>query len=148
MIRIKQILSNMLFIALLAMTSGSQAYAFPPEIHRIIAYESSLIEGVPSEINVYIGDPENCINNFGDNICEGAYDEDAERDPRISTPNFFTWWGLFNWGTHFWQPNGGPTGGRLDSIGAIPVNLESKNAYLIALITSLSKLSFPLCILK
>lgn len=105
---------------------SNPAHALWSELHSTITYEASLVEGVPTEIAIYAGDPDDCINTYRDNICEGAYDEDADRDPRITTG---AWLGFFSWGSHFWQPSGGPTGGLLEYVGGIPVNLEAQNAY-------------------
>ncbi|MBW2148040.1 MAG: hypothetical protein JRG73_17260 [Deltaproteobacteria bacterium] len=87
---------------------AGSAYAMPPRVHSLIAYEASFLPDVPSEIGIYIGDPENCLQTPTDTICQGAYDEDDDRDPRMNPQNIFTWLGLFNWGTHFWNPDGGP----------------------------------------
>jgi hypothetical protein len=108
---------------------GSRAAdAFYPELHTLIAYEASDLGGVPSEVHVFIGNPARCFDSAPKSICEGAYDEDADRDPRL-TEGILTWWGLLNWGTHFWDPEGGPRGGLLQKVGDIPVNLEGRNAY-------------------
>jgi hypothetical protein len=104
------------------------AHALYSELHSIIAYESSLVQSVPSEAHLYSGDYPDCLYATRDNLCKGAYDEDADRDPRLSG-GLNAWWGLLNWGTHFWQPDAGPNGGLLTSVGSIPVNLESQNAY-------------------
>jgi len=93
-----------------------------------MAYEATLIDGLPSELRVYAGEPKNSVNSIRDSICAGAYDEDADRDPRLTT-GISTWQGLFNWGTHFWKPDAGPEGGLLEKVGDFPVNLEAKNAY-------------------
>lgn len=107
---------------------ANSAYALYSELHSLIAYESSLVQTVPSEVHVYSGDYPECIDSARNNVCKGAYDEDADRDPRLSGGGLTTWWGLLNWGTHFWQPDAGPDGGLLISVGNIPVNLESQNA--------------------
>lgn len=120
----KSILIFYVFLSVFAFSTPAQALW--SELHSTLAYEASLVPGVPSEIVIYAGDPEACINTYRDNICEGAYDEDADRDPRI-TPD--SWDGFFNWGSHFWQPAGGPTGGLLSNVGGLPVNLEALNAY-------------------
>lgn len=114
------------FILVAVFIFSNPAQALWSELHSTIAYEASLVKGVPSEIAIYAGDPEDCINTHRDTICEGAYDEDADRDPRI---NPGAWLGFFSWGSHFWQPAGGPTGGLLENVGGIQVNLESQNAY-------------------
>jgi len=119
------VLTAILFLPLLS----GQAHALYAELHSMLSYEASLIQGVPSEMRVYVGDPDRCFGRFTDSICGGAYDEDADRDPRLSGLNPGTLLGLLNWGTHFWDPDGGPTGGRLDNIGGIPVNLDRQNAY-------------------
>jgi len=108
---------------------GSRAAdAFYPELHALIAYEASDLEGVPSEVRVFTGDPACCFDSAPKSICKGAYDEDADRDPRL-TEGILTWWGLLNWGTHFWDPEGGPRGGLLQKVGDIPVNFDAENAY-------------------
>jgi hypothetical protein len=104
------------------------AFALYSELHSVIAYESTLVQAVPSEAHVYAGDYPDCLYSVRDNLCKGAYDEDADRDPRLSG-GVSAWWGLLNWGTHFWQPDAGPDGGLLTSVENIPVNLESQNAY-------------------
>ncbi|MEJ2683778.1 MAG: hypothetical protein P8Z71_05225 [Candidatus Sulfobium sp.] len=108
---------------------ASNAHALYSELHSLIAYESSLVQTVPSEVHVYSGDYPECIDSARNNVCKGAYDEDADRDPRLSGGGLTTWWGLLNWGTHFWQPDAGPDGGLLTTVDNIPVNLESQNAY-------------------
>lgn len=114
------------YVFLYIFAFSNPAHALYPELHSTIDYEASLVPGVPSETAIYAGAPEDCINKNRDNICEGAYDEDADRDPRI-TPG--AWSGFFNWGSHFWQPAGGATGGLLENVGGLSVNLESQNAY-------------------
>ncbi|HTR44770.1 MAG TPA: hypothetical protein VMH06_03590 [Thermodesulfovibrionales bacterium] len=118
-----------LFVILSPCFLSGQAHALYAEPHTILSYEASLLQEVPSELRVYVGDPGRCFGRFGDSICGGAYDEDADRDPRLSGFNPGTLLGLLNWGTHFWQPDGGPAGGRLDNIGGFPVNLDHQNAY-------------------
>lgn len=107
----------------------SAVFALPMGVHKIISYEASLLQGVPSEIGVYVGVPEACTFGFRDSICEGVYDEDAGRDPRTNPANPFSWLGMLNWGTHFWDPDEGHSGGLLEEVDGIPVNLESKNAF-------------------
>lgn len=104
-----------------------QADALYPELHSLMAYEASFIAGSPSEMRVYAGQPKTSVAP-GSGICAGAYDEDADRDPRL-TSGVPTWWGLLNWGTHFWNPAGGPEGGLLEMVETFPVNLEGRNAY-------------------
>lgn len=113
--------------------SKENGYALPTEIHSFIAYLSSIVYDVPTELRVYVGNPNITLNYHDDNICKGAYDEDALRDPRNDPSNLLTWTGLLNWGTHFWQPDEGPYGGLLETVGGFPVNLEQKNAYMRAL---------------
>lgn len=98
-------------------------------MHKIIAYEAAFLQGVPTEIGIYYGNIENCPSGLKNNICDGLYDEDADRDPRINPGNPFVWFSLFNWGTHFWNPEGGPHGGLLESVGNVALNLDSQNAY-------------------
>lgn len=107
---------------------AKNAHALYTDLHSMIAYESSLLQTVPSELHVYSGYYPDCLYSAKDNMCKGAYDEDADRDPRLSG-GLNTWLGLLNWGTHFWQPDAGPDGGLLRVVGNIPVNLESQNAY-------------------
>ncbi|MEJ2696998.1 MAG: hypothetical protein P8013_10155 [Candidatus Sulfobium sp.] len=118
----------LLLISLPVLFRAQKAHALYSELHSLIAYESSLVQTVPSELHVYSGDYPDCLYSARDNLCKGAYDEDADRDPRLSDgPD--VWWGLLNWGTHFWQPDAGPDGGLLTKVENIPVNLESQNAY-------------------
>jgi len=106
---------------------AGHAEALYPELHSLMAYEAAFINGSPSEMSVYVGGPKTAVTPGG-GICAGAYDEDAERDPRL-TSGVSTWWGLLNWGTHFWNPAGGPEGGLLETVETFPVNLEGRNAY-------------------
>lgn len=114
--------------ALFFLPPADKAHALYSELHSLMSYEASSITGVPSELHVYAGQPEYCLNVSQPTICRGAYDEDADRDPRL-TPGINAWWGLLNWGTHFWDPAGGPHAGRLNYVDGIPVNVEKKNAY-------------------
>lgn len=102
--------------------------AFYAELHSLVAYEAALINGVPTEVGVYIGEPKYAVSSVRNSVCAGAYDEDADRDPRL-TSGISAWIGSLNWGTHFWNPDAGPDGGQLLKVGDIPVNLEAKNAY-------------------
>ena len=86
----------------------SSGHAMPSGVHEFIAYEASLLSGVSSEIGAYAGDPADCLTDFKDNLCQGAYDEDNFRDPRSDYADIFSWFGLLNWGSHFWDPQGGP----------------------------------------
>lgn len=115
-------------LTILLSLPAARSAAFYPELHALLAYEASLIEGVPSEISSYVGEPGNYLSNYNDTICRGSYDEDADRDPRLAD-GYLVWWGLLNWGTHFWQPSAGPAGGLLEQVGGVPVNVEHRNAY-------------------
>lgn len=116
------------FVNVLFFFRAQSADALYAELHSLIAGESTLVGSVPSETHVYSGDYPYCLYSARDNLCKGAYDEDADRDPRLSS-GLDTWFGLLNWGTHFWQPDAGPDGGLLMTVGSIPVNLEHQNAY-------------------
>jgi len=117
------------FLTIMSVLYPDMASSMPIGIHKIIAYEASLLQEVPSEIRVYRGNLESCPSHFKETICEGTYDEDADRDPRLNPGDPNSWYLMLNWGTHFWNPEGGPEGGLLTRIGDLPVNLDSKNAY-------------------
>jgi hypothetical protein len=108
--------------------SIEKAEAFYAELHSLIAYESALITGVPTEASVYTGEPKYSVSSIRNSICAGAFDEDADRDPRL-TKGLSAWIGALNWGTHFWDPDAGPGGGLLMRVENIPVNIDVKNAY-------------------
>jgi len=118
------VLTTLAFFVLFPTRHADALYS---ELHSLMAYEASFISGSPSEIRVYAGAPKTSVAP-GSGICAGAYDEDAERDPRL-TSGVSTWWGLLNWGTHFWNPAEGPGGGLLKTVETFPVNLEGRNAY-------------------
>lgn len=120
---------GMWLVVLNMLITPDNVYAIWPQLHSLLAYESALIKDVPTEIRAYVGNPDDCINKFRDNICEGAFDEDADRDPRLNGQDLSVWIGLLNWGTHFWDPVNGPAGGILYTIGGLPVNLDRQNAY-------------------
>ena len=114
---------------LMVIMAAGFARAMPSGAHALLAYEAAFLHGVPSEIRAYVGDPQDSLERYSATICRGAYDEDSDRDPGVGSVDIFTLYGLLNWGSHFWNPEGGPAGGRLDYAGDIPVNLERKNAY-------------------
>jgi len=107
--------------------------ALPTQVHAIIAFEAAMLPDVPSEVRSYLGNPEDCLFHSRDTVCEGTYDEDADIDPRMESDRTVAWLGMFNSGTHFWNPDGGPAGGLLDRVGSIPVNRDRQNAYQRAL---------------
>lgn len=104
------------------------AWALWTEVHELVTAGAARLPQVQEELSLYAGSPGNRSFHYKDTLSEGAYDEDAERDPRLGG-GILTWWGLLNWGTHFWDPEGGPHGGLLTEVAGLPVNIESKNAY-------------------
>lgn len=117
-------------VVVLAAMAAQPARALPSRVHAVLAYEAAHMPGVPAEFAdiAVIGSPDNPAgDDRDDNICEGAFDEDYERVPRtifealdLSNPDLI--WGQ---GTHFWNPAGGPSGGRLGLLNPTP----SQNAY-------------------
>lgn len=105
-----------------------KASAFWTEVHELVTAGATIVQQVPQEFFLYSGNPGDRSFHYKNSLAEGAYDEDADRDPRLGRGPF-TWWGLLNWGTHFWDPAGGPAGGLLSEVSGLPVNIESKNAY-------------------
>lgn len=121
--------AEVLIISLLTVAvSPGAGNALYSELHALLSYDAAFMPGVPGEIVSFVGEPAFCANRTGQGICNGAYDEDADRDPRLVS-DLSSWLGLMGWGTHFWNPEGGPHGGRLMNVGGIPVNIERKNAY-------------------
>lgn len=121
--------AEVFIISLLAVAavpgSGNALYA---ELHALLSYDAAFMPGVPGEVVSFVGEPAFCASRTGQGICNGAYDEDADRDPRLVS-DLSSWIGLMGWGTHFWNPEGGPHGGRLMNVGALPINIEGMNAY-------------------
>jgi hypothetical protein len=115
---------------LLVAVMAQPASALPSRVHAVLAYEAAQMPGVPAEFAsaAVIGSPDNPAgDDRGNSICEGAFDEDYERVPRtifdlldLSNPDLI--WGQ---GSHFWNPAGGPFGGRLRVFNPPP----AQNAY-------------------
>ena len=121
------LLPAVVFFAFFSPYLEGNAGAFWTEIHQLVASEATRVSTVPQELFLYAGSPRGS-SSYRSTLSEGAYDEDADRDPRLGG-GVFAWWGLLNWGTHFWDPAGGPAGGLLTDVVGFPVNVESKNAY-------------------
>ncbi len=93
----------------LLVSDGQNAQALPGEVHALISYEAGQLEGIPEEIRQNLG-PQDPVpfQPAPENICQGSVDEDWDRDPRLDPWEKDKWIGLFNWGTHFWDPTAGP----------------------------------------
>lgn len=107
---ISKVLVVTLIAVVLLVPSPKPAFGLKTQIHSIITYEAAKLPGVPAEIISYIGDPDdNPVedDHSDDDICEGSVDEDINRTAYPDDES------LWNWGQHFWQPEGGPEGGLL-----------------------------------
>lgn len=100
------------------------AEALPTHLHSIISWQAAQTFEAPAEIRLkYLGNVDDPTrDNLNGSICEGAYDEDEDRNPLDGG----SWSGFVRWGSHFWDPSGGPYGGKLESY---EFNKDDENAF-------------------
>jgi len=111
-------------VGLVCSAATAQPQRLPSKVHALISYEAAWVDGVPQQVRDYVGDPVN-LSTGNSTICEGAVDEDEDREPWLHPS--YGWTAFLHWGSHFWDPAGGHDGGRLDAVSCIGLDSWSVN---------------------